>query len=80
MTIRTMWQIGQQMEPNDWPDVIKIIGAALAWGRAREAVLAEDTADVRKSDSFRARLEALATAERDLYAAVRVKEDADAKD
>lgn len=46
-----------------------VLGAAEAWARARAAVLAETTPDVRTSESFRERLNALADAEAALFAA-----------
>lgn len=48
----------------------KLMEAAREWRDARRAVAAEPVADVRKTDTFKAALDRLATAEAELVKAV----------
>lgn len=52
-----------------------ILKTAQTWADARAVVLAETTPDVRTSESFRERLNALADAEAALFAAVKVRKE-----
>lgn len=73
--IQTMWAIGQYPYPDEWTHVADICRTAIDWGHARQAVLAETTPDVRQNPAFGERLDALATAEAALFAAVKARKE-----